>query len=579
MADTPLGASPELADQALANLVNQFARPLDFLRELVQNAIDAGTPRIEVWIRRGPEVLEIHVDDFGDGMDEAIIDNQLTRLFSSTKEDDLTKIGKFGIGFTSIFAIAPDAVLLHTGRHGESWELLFHPDRSYEKVRLDTPVDGTKITLFKRMDPDDMPGFVREARWVLGYWCEHSTIPITFEDRTDATAGPATAPDDVFAAFEAPESAARGEVVNSPFALESPLEVDVTIDDVRVLLGVSEEPGYGFYNGGLTLVSTRNPEVLGPHGERLGHLALKIRCDALEHTLTRDNVLRDAHWAAALDAAEAAAVKLRTLLLDRVQQALADGDDDADTWLDRLARECRGSQLHEDLDAFPALPLFPDLDGGLHSLEGVRDQAEDLDAVLFASHRDGLDRALIREGLLVLPFRPGLRALVRETAGRTGFGPFQRDLVPTPATTLFVLPDLVPPDQLTETEDRLLSTLRGLFKAAVGRRVHLALGDFGGPEAGRHEDLFVEGPKDGRVFQRQDAALRLPGPLRRRCMILNRHHPDLQLQLAASVDDLVLAAFALAQLLLTQEDAEPERTYVKLTAAALDAATAQVRGS
>ena len=42
-------------------------------------------------------------------MDEQIIDNELTRLFSSSKEDDLTKIGKFGIGFTSIFAIQPES--------------------------------------------------------------------------------------------------------------------------------------------------------------------------------------------------------------------------------------------------------------------------------------------------------------------------------------------------------------------------------------------------------------------------------------------------------------------------------------
>ena len=112
-------------------------------------------------------------------MDEHPIDNQLTRMFS-TKEDDLTKIGKFGIGFTSIFAIQLDAVLLRTGKHGENWELVFHADRSFDKVRLDVPVSGTRITLFKRMAPGDVERFVRECRWVLNHWCEHSDTPITF---------------------------------------------------------------------------------------------------------------------------------------------------------------------------------------------------------------------------------------------------------------------------------------------------------------------------------------------------------------------------------------------------------------
>ena len=102
--------APEQADNlaaaALENLVNQFARPLDFLRELVQNSIDAGSPRVEVRIERQADpsdprsvVLTIHVEDWGGGMDERIIDSQLTRLFASSKEGDLTKIGKFGIGF------------------------------------------------------------------------------------------------------------------------------------------------------------------------------------------------------------------------------------------------------------------------------------------------------------------------------------------------------------------------------------------------------------------------------------------------------------------------------------------------
>ncbi|MEC9397917.1 MAG: ATP-binding protein, partial [Myxococcota bacterium] len=135
------------------NLVTQFSSALDCFRELVQNSIDAGSPQVDVWMEfeqgEGHQgVIAIHVDDFGEGMDENIIDEQLTKLFASTKENDLTKIGKFGIGFVSVFALKPKGVLVHTGRGGEYWEVFFHEDRSFSKTRLDLPVEGTQITLF-----------------------------------------------------------------------------------------------------------------------------------------------------------------------------------------------------------------------------------------------------------------------------------------------------------------------------------------------------------------------------------------------------------------------------------------------
>ena len=36
---------------------------------------------------------------------------------------------------------AGDTIRLHTGRGGEAWEVLFHPDRSFTKTRLDAPAD------------------------------------------------------------------------------------------------------------------------------------------------------------------------------------------------------------------------------------------------------------------------------------------------------------------------------------------------------------------------------------------------------------------------------------------------------
>ncbi|MFK7929544.1 MAG: ATP-binding protein, partial [Myxococcota bacterium] len=339
--------SRSLADQALSNLVNQFARPLDFLRELVQNSLDAGTPRVEVRIELHTEanaaerpVVAIHVDDFGEGMDEAIIDDQLTRLFSSNKEDDLTKIGKFGIGFTSIFAIRPEAVLVHTGRHGEFWELLFHADRTFEKVRVNKPGSGTRITLFKTMDAKGVPAFVEEARFVLSYWCEHSQTPILFEDRTHGTAAASVDPtSDPFAAFAEPSAASQLTPVNAPFSLpDALLFAESRRAETEVLVGLGASPRYGFYNGGLTLVNSTNRDVLGAFEGRLAHLCIKVRSDQLEHTLTRDNVLRDAEWERVMQQVVEVATTLRHTLLDAVEHACRAGED-LGVWHTHLALE------------------------------------------------------------------------------------------------------------------------------------------------------------------------------------------------------------------------------------------------
>ncbi|MCA9793252.1 MAG: ATP-binding protein, partial [Candidatus Eremiobacteraeota bacterium] len=59
------------ASDALETLIAQFSQPLAFLRELIQNALDASTNRVDVEIRRdkaeGCAVIE--VIDTGEGMD------------------------------------------------------------------------------------------------------------------------------------------------------------------------------------------------------------------------------------------------------------------------------------------------------------------------------------------------------------------------------------------------------------------------------------------------------------------------------------------------------------------------------
>lgn len=271
------------------NLVTQFSSAFDCLRELVQNSIDAGSPQIETWMEfeRGKThegVIAIHVDDFGEGMDEHIIDHQLTTLFASAKENDLTKIGKFGIGFVSVFALKPKGVLLHTGRAGEYWEVFFHEDRSFSKTQLDYPVEGTQITLFMEGDYRRYKEFVRDVRSTLKHWCQHSETDITFEDRSPE-----------------PGKFAEMESINEPFAVPGDCLVEVAHQGTEMVLAYTSSPHYGFYNRGLALAYSRHGEdVLFERASRYRQIGFKIKSRYLEHTLSRETIMRDANYEKAM---------------------------------------------------------------------------------------------------------------------------------------------------------------------------------------------------------------------------------------------------------------------------------------
>ena len=586
------GQAEDLAAQALDNLVNQFARPLDFLRELVQNAIDAGSPRATIWFRFRPPaeagqagVLEIHVDDQGEGMDEAVIDNELTRMFSSSKEDDLTKIGKFGIGFTSIFAIRPDAVLLRTGRHGENWELLFHPDRSFDKVRIDEPVDGTKITLFKGMAAGDVTRFVARCRWTVKYWLEHSNAPVLFgEPDLDWVPGQDAAPaaalsDDPFAAFadpSAPAGHAPGckalEQLNGPLELDAELTEAVRHEDIEGLVGYADVPLHAFYNGGLTLVRSSGGESLGTYAPVLAHLAFKLKSPHLEHTLTRDNVLQDQAWGEAMDAVTAVLPALRDRLLVRIEEVTHPGGDPG-PWLQHLVRDCLGSRAHERISRFADRLVLPLADGSPVTYAAVLSQEEALGCVLLRSHHDALDRTLLADGIVVLDDLPAVRGLLHATFD-PGWMPWSAEVRSLQTSNaIYALPELLEDAALGGDERRLVSRAREFLRPVLKKRVVLRVGDFGGSDVGLDSPLLVEGPEGGGVFRRSTGSW-MPNFLRRRCLIVNRHHPAFRSQVVSGHEHLDVAAYALAAMLLSEEDAEGEGTFRKL----LDGAVAGMEG-
>lgn len=377
----------------LENLVTQFSSSLDCFRELVQNALDAGSPSVDVWMEfeRGQDhvgVISIHVDDYGEGMDEAIIENQLTKLFSSTKENDLTKIGKFGIGFVSVFAMNPKGVLVKTGRGGQYWEVFFYPDRSFAKTPVEDPCEGTQITLFIEGDYRRYRELAEGVRATLKRWCEHADHEITFEDRSpqgDAWSQP--------------------ELINEPFDVPGVCKCAVSHQGTEILVAYTHTPLYGLYNRGLTLAIERLGEnILDHRAARYRHIAFKIKSRYLEHTLSRETVVRDANYEKAMslvdDAVNGPLLNLLCSTLEELAATPQWGHEQVVAYLHLLSFLVQ--EPNSSLVAISERPILRLLSGGSASLSQLLELYHEQGRLLVADHRSALVQALAEASTPVL---------------------------------------------------------------------------------------------------------------------------------------------------------------------------------
>lgn len=361
-------------------LVHQFTDPFAFYRELIQNSIDAGSTRIEVRLSyrpgAGKGLALIEVADWGEGMNREIIESYLVTKFRSTKENDLTKIGKFGIGFVSIFACGPDAVTVDTGRDGESWRVLFRADTTWELLRLDEPVEGTRVTLHKQLSPTDYETFVEKSKASLSRWCKHSDVDVVFAaGATDGSSPPTPTP------------------VREPLVVDAPFQVEHVEDGTHIIAGPARRhPAVtGMYNRGLTLLETDEPLV--------PDVTLKIVSRYLEHTLTRDNVRRDRHFSRALELA-------RALVKDKLLAQLP-------AELEKAAASKSGAADWETLFLFarhrlrPAQLTYRLVGGGAASHAQLVDTVKALKALIVSPTRTPLVERLLDAKLPVLDVQWG----------------------------------------------------------------------------------------------------------------------------------------------------------------------------
>lgn len=508
--------------EALDSLVHQFSDPWSFLRELIQNAIDADSREIDVHIEHeAPDMLVVEVRDAGSGMDRQIIDTRLTRLFASSKEGDYTKIGRFGIGFVSVFAIDPEVVCLDTGRNGEYWRVLFRKDRTFERIVLDTPIEGTTIRIYKRATESEYRAAKVRAREVLGYWCKHARVEIRYDDVT----------------------------ISRPLHLDADCVIAHEEEGTNVLIGyVEEREGLrGYYHTGLTLHEERD--------DRLPHIAFKLDSRYLEHTLTRDNVIRDDNYVKAMNiVGRLARTRLVEQLVETLSQWTEQGRDEAD--LERLRErlyEVLAAPKESDVEVPDVVferPLVPALTAAgieLLSLARVRKLGKRCWSATAASP---VTAALIERGDTVLMY--GINGALARIALHVC------ERFPPPVTLLCTA---VAVGQIERARWQPLreATLAQLRK--LGLEVSdLALGHLAYPESAVADHVAITQAEFGELTEIEEVGKLASGWFgRKRVLVVNADHPTVAHLLGLGASEPELAAYLLLKLFFLRTELDPAR--------------------
>ncbi len=493
----------------LQTLVAQFTDPFACLRELIQNALDAGSDVVEVSTSvdgKGADASYVlEVQDHGSGMDRAIIDSQLTRLFSSSKDGDLTKIGKFGVGFVSVFALDPVAVCVDTAKAGERWRVVFGRDRSFTRVRLDDPIEGTRVRIFlddagvKRHGPG-WDAVVVKARQAVSHWCRHVEKELLFD----------------------------GHAINRPLGLPEHA-LTVTRDDgagTVVVAGIPPSGSLstiGFYNKGLTLLEATAWDDVP------ADVSVRISSRWLEHTLTRDSVVRDDRYLKAMKMVRSV---VDDDLLPRALDVLEGSDDP-------LVRGPLIAWLRARLKdkKLKKRPLFRGVGGARFSVDDVVKRGCSVVALDDATGA-AVAAAAAAAGQLVLAVNPARWASDADDLS-------QLCGIPTPALLTVYLAAVDVDAELAPRAARLADLTRTLLQEArllKGTSISLArvVGAGGG-------GIAFSGAGEGKLLlvPAKAAAHTLKARL-----VVDVAHPDVGALLTLAARDTPLAAFLLAKLLL-----------------------------
>ncbi len=224
--------SSEFRERARLEANRYGPDPWVFVRELLQNARDAGATKVEFRVEESDGQTRIVCTDDGEGMSYAHARRYLFSLYASSKEQSDNQVGRFGVGFWSVLRFDPSRIVIRSNpKDDEPWEIAL--DGSLEHAERSTPdlAPGTQVVLEKAHSDGAQVRRVRDA----------ATQNARFLCRRDGPDVPL-------------RITINGEAINAPFSLRAPA-ASFRKGAVRGVVGLGAAPRVELFSRGLRVRS------------------------------------------------------------------------------------------------------------------------------------------------------------------------------------------------------------------------------------------------------------------------------------------------------------------------------------
>jgi hypothetical protein len=213
--------------------------PWIFVRELLQNARDAGASAVVIEVEEHDAITRIRCRDDGEGMSYEHARRYLFSLYASSKEARRNQVGRFGVGFWSILRFDPTRIVIrscprapnHGAAQESAWQVVLDGELQHAE-RADVVLGpGTEILLERpRLDGADERRVFEAAQQNARFLCMRDEperpLPITV----------------------------NGRLVNADFALAPPSSA-FRRGHVRGVVGLGSAPRVELFSRGLRVRS------------------------------------------------------------------------------------------------------------------------------------------------------------------------------------------------------------------------------------------------------------------------------------------------------------------------------------